>query len=127
VDAVKSILRLEPELADEVAVWEAELVAFAEREGMPVNGVASQAIDFPVEWQNVPLKPAHWKPPMPEQLSSEGQAKLASLCQEHPKVENVWRLLNGRRTAAEICSRTALPAEAAVTYLRLLLQEGWIS
>jgi hypothetical protein len=86
---------------------------------------ASDALlpEIPARLNGSGIKPLQWKPPAAEQLSPAGKTRLESLCQQYPKIEETWWLLNGRRTAGEICARSSLPAEAILDYLDLLLAE----
>jgi hypothetical protein len=135
-DALRSMLRMEPGLSAEVEEMIQELRDFAGREWAaavhwkekPVTGGEENEgmVEIPTRLEGGVIKPLQWKPPTPEQLSPAGNTSLAALRQEHPGIENVWWLLNGRRTAHEVCARSSLPAETVAEYLDLLQSEARI-
>jgi hypothetical protein len=114
IDALASLLRLEPSLADEVAGKIGAISSFA------------QAVSPSTDMATSAIKPTQWKPPRPEQLSPEGLRQLTALQKEYHQVDEAWWLLNGLRDVAAIGERTDLPMTAVRQYVALLAQEGFI-
>jgi hypothetical protein len=134
MDALQAILRLEPGLESEVAEMIQDLSEFERRERASAarlkttsapDETASDALlpEIPAQLNGGGMKPLQWKPPAAEQFYPAGKTRLESLCQRYPKIEETWWLLNGRRTAGEVCARSSFPAEAILDYLDLLLAE----
>jgi hypothetical protein len=135
VDALLSVAKFEPALQAEVDEMIADLLAFEQREQAaarwqptpaPQAAIQRTPPEVPGALQGL-LRPLQWKPPTPEQLSAEGKARLEALRQQQSNIEAAWWLLNGRRTAQEVCARSTCPAESVVEYLGLLLAEGKIT
>jgi hypothetical protein len=136
VDALRSILYLEPGLPAEIEAMVDDLIDFARREltsaahwntpSAPAQAGVQPLPEIPTVLNGGCIKPLQWKPPNAEQLSDEGKTRLAALQQEYPKIEDTWWLLNGRRTAAEVCARSPHDPQAVLSYLSLLLAEARI-
>ena len=110
------------------------LLAFARREKAAARWKPAQDGPIENEWRlpEIPtalqgaIKPRQWKPTALDQFTARGQQCLEALRQQHPKIEETWWLLNGRRSAREVCERSPFPPEAVLAYLELLHAEDKI-
>ncbi len=138
VDALQTVLRLEPSLEAEITEMSKDLLEFGQREResalrwgiTPASAQkleADETINVPGNLDEMLLSPNCWRIPDKDNLSPEGIAELNALIKHNSGIESVWWLINGRRTARQICQRTELPAAAVLDYLGLMRNEAKIT